>query len=116
MTPPRLFWFRGITALRPAHARYRELAKRLHPDVGGDGERFNEMATEYAFVCDLLRRQVDPASLMPRNEPATPPSITPHSTPRRQPHSSPEMKAAVGQAIDAGASLVATLLREWLKI
>jgi hypothetical protein len=66
MMANRLRYFQGICGLRDAHRRYRELAKRLHPDrPGGRNDWFQEMATEYASVVEALRAKRNPESAVP---------------------------------------------------
>lgn len=43
-------YFEGITDLEKAKQRYRELAKRLHPDKGGTANEFQKMQEEYRLL------------------------------------------------------------------
>ena len=41
-------WFNGIHTAEQAKQKYHELAKRLHPDNGGNPEEFKEMQAEFS--------------------------------------------------------------------
>lgn len=60
----RLRYFDGVRTLRDAKARYRLLAKRLHPDAkDGNGEWFREMVAEYEEVRNALSRRQSAISI-----------------------------------------------------
>ena len=47
-------YFRGVETIEELKKAYKELAKRLHPDLGGNKEKFQEMNNEY----DLLFKEL----------------------------------------------------------
>lgn len=110
----RLRYFAGVHGLRDAHRRYRELAKRLHPDnqATGRADWFTEMAAEYAAVIEALRARRMPAPI----EPDAPPIATPPAPARKQSDAghtrrSPGLNDALRDLADAAGAVVA----EWLK-
>lgn len=50
-------YFVGITDFKIAKSHYRYLAKRMHPDRGGDTHKFQTMKDEYALVLNTLKDQ-----------------------------------------------------------
>ena len=46
-------YFNGVCTAEEAKQRYHELAKKLHPDNGGDVEEFKAMQ---AVFCDIWNR------------------------------------------------------------
>ena len=46
--------FKDVKTKKQAQERYRELAKELHPDAGGDPEAFKAMNEEYKAACIAL--------------------------------------------------------------
>jgi hypothetical protein len=47
VTPMHAWYFEGYRTKDEAKSRYRELAKKMHADVGGDLTEFNEMKRQY---------------------------------------------------------------------
>ena len=45
-------YFQGLTDKDEIKARFRELAKKLHPDLGGDTNEFQELNRQYKQVMD----------------------------------------------------------------
>ncbi len=52
-------------------AAYRALARKCHPDLGGDPSRFDEINEAYRFLSDKVRRMALDASLHVRSVPRT---------------------------------------------
>ena len=48
-------YFTECRTAEDVKARYRELAKRLHPDCGGDAEQFKTMMNEYREAFERLK-------------------------------------------------------------
>lgn len=48
-------YFRGCETLEEVKKAYRELAKRLHPDAGGNAEEFKAMSAEYERAFERLK-------------------------------------------------------------
>ncbi|MHA1137992.1 MAG: J domain-containing protein [Candidatus Thorarchaeota archaeon] len=46
-TQPKVDYFSGCTTQDELRSRYKNLAKTLHPDQGGDGKQFVEMLKQY---------------------------------------------------------------------
>jgi len=46
-TQPKVDYFSGCVTKDECKSRFRDLSKTLHPDQGGDGERFAEMLRQY---------------------------------------------------------------------
>ncbi len=52
-----MIYFKGIIDESQAKLRYRELAKQLHPDVGGTASEFQKMQEEYNSTLMHLHKQ-----------------------------------------------------------
>jgi hypothetical protein len=65
-------YFLGITDIEQAKLRYRKLAKRLHPDVGGTSAEFQFMQDEYKELLIRLHKKrntvINTPSQSPENE------------------------------------------------
>lgn len=48
-------WFEGCRTAEDVKARYRTLAKELHPDCGGNAEEFKSMMNEYKTAFEKLK-------------------------------------------------------------
>ena len=48
-------YFRGIETIEELKKAYKELAKKLHPDLGGNKEKFQEMNNEYDLLFKSLK-------------------------------------------------------------
>ena len=48
-------YFTGCRTIEDVKKRYRELAKKLHPDCGGDAEAFKAMMHEYRIAFDTYK-------------------------------------------------------------
>lgn len=53
-------YFNGITTVAGATRRYRTLAKKHHPDVGGDQLTMTEINAEYRVLLEKLRTPAEP--------------------------------------------------------
>lgn len=53
--------FNGITTVAGATRRYRSLAKKHHPDVGGDQLTMTEINAEYQALLERLRTPSEPS-------------------------------------------------------
>lgn len=69
-------YFKGITTKEDAHRRYRELAKKHHPDHGGSSETFQLVKLEYDEWNVLFKhgvfdrtRNAEPAKKRPAQKP-----------------------------------------------
>ena len=52
-----LKYFRGVETLEELKKKYKELAKKLHPDLGGDKEEFQAMNNEYDLLFKNLKNK-----------------------------------------------------------
>ncbi|MCW3788497.1 hypothetical protein [Plebeiibacterium sediminum] len=59
-------YFLDITDIEEAKARYRKLAKQLHPDAGGIANEFQNMQNEYHSLLQKLQ-QNNYSSTLPQN-------------------------------------------------
>ena len=50
-----LKYFKGIESVEELKKAYKELAKKLHPDLGGNKEKFQEMNNEYDLLFKSLK-------------------------------------------------------------
>ena len=50
-----LKYFIGVETLEELKKKYKELAKQLHPDLGGSKEKFQEMNNEYDKLLESLK-------------------------------------------------------------
>ena len=51
-------YFRGIETIEELKKAYKELAKKLHPDLGGTKEKFQEMNNEYDLLFKSLKNNL----------------------------------------------------------
>lgn len=54
-------YFSGYDTPEAIKARYKELAKRLHPDAGGDTHAFAELGRQYAQALQMAGRRAQRA-------------------------------------------------------
>lgn len=113
-----LRYFGGVTKLREAHALYRELAKRLHPDnkATGNAEWFMEMKEEYQAVTENIhkRRPVHSGAAQGTVGGAAAPERS-TATPAPPKRTNPEMEAAIDQLADAAQTVISTWLKSFLR-
>ena len=50
-----LKYFKGVETIEELKKAYKELAKQLHPDLGGNKEKFQEMNNEYDLLFKSLK-------------------------------------------------------------
>ena len=50
-----LKYFIGVETIEELKKKYKELAKKLHPDLGGNKEKFQEMNNEYDKLLESLK-------------------------------------------------------------
>ena len=48
-------YFEGCTTIEEVKTRFRDLAKRLHPDAGGDAAEFRDMMDEYQIAFERYK-------------------------------------------------------------
>ena len=48
-------YFKNVATAEELKKAYRDLARELHPDLGGDEEKFKEMQAEYEILWDSLK-------------------------------------------------------------
>ena len=53
-------WFVGCDTVEDVRNRYRELAKKYHPDVGGSNEEMKHINTAYDTACRYYTRRQNP--------------------------------------------------------
>ena len=52
-------YFRGIETIEELKKAYKELAKKLHPDLGGNKEEFQKMNNEYDLLFKSLKNKAN---------------------------------------------------------
>ena len=61
-------YFRGIETIEELKKAYKELAKKLHPDLGGNKEKFQEMNNEYDLLFKSLKNKANKKSNIKDND------------------------------------------------
>ena len=52
-----MMYFMGCETIEDVKARFKELAKRLHPDNGGNAEEFKKMMSEYTIAFNRYKNK-----------------------------------------------------------